>query len=530
MKTRSSRVTAVILLLLICAVVAIYRHGWFDVSFVVRPDVETDANSDTDSGAADTDDDTTLDSALIIDTPEQTDTNSTSTESAPVTDSSDGGSDVPVEPEFAFPTVAEVDADYTRSYEEWVSDGDEWVLALTEFETPSYFSSEKRNVYTVTYVAQEDRSPYQPVYTKIKEDKPAILLYMGYIIVETDTEDRSNIYTSKRKLIGSFDDKNITLAWCRDTEDRPLFIYKDAYYYLDEKKGRFVESDYDPETESRGACFDYSPEYGVETTDRRFLSTSEIVYTYEPIEGMFDEEGYQLAYKIPHVQYTYALSTKANKVLSEYIYYGRYPFSESLAAVIDEEGHLYYIKTTGKVAIKASKVRNDVELGNKVYDFYMEPITNGEESIGFYYFDRGLVRVRVMTVDYARYNREERRIYVVSDKDILIYEDGDKFQTPEGYDIKAYSSGMILLERDGKYGYMDYTGAWIVEPTLTYAEPFYEGVAVIGNGDERALIDRNGAYVIPFGEYSYISNASMGIIAVYGEDDGWQVIYKMKKD
>ncbi len=526
MKTRSSRVTALIMLLLISAVVAIYRHGWFDVSFINRPVTETVGESDS-SDSADTDTDgTTFDSDLILDTPGQTDTDSASTESSSAQDGTDGATP---EPEFYLPTVAEVDADHTRSYEEWVSTG-EWVLALTEFETPSYFSSEKRNVYTVSYVPQEDRSPYQPVYTKVKEDKPAILLYMGYIIVETDTENRSNIYTAKRKLIGSFDDKNITLAWCRDTEDRPLFIYKDAYYYLDEKKGRFVESDYDSVTESRGACFDYTPEYGVETSDRRFLSTSEIVYTYEPIEGAFDEEGYQLAYKVPHVQYTYALSTKANKALTEYIYYGRYPFSESLAAVIDEDGHLYYIAKTGKVAIKPSKVRNDVELGNKVYDFYMEPITNGEESIGFYYFDRGLVRVRVMTVDYARYNREKRRIYVVSDKDVLIYENGDRFRTPEGYDIKAYSSGMILLERDGLYGYMDYTGAWIVEPTLTYAEPFYEGVAVIGNGDERALIDRNGAYVIPFGEYSYISNASMGIIAVYGEDDGWQVIYKMKKD
>ncbi|MBR6743728.1 MAG: WG repeat-containing protein, partial [Clostridia bacterium] len=159
-------------------------------------------------------------------------------------------------------------------------------------------------------------------------------------------------------------------------------------------------------------------------------------------------------------------------------------------------------------------------------------ITNGEESIGFYFFEHGLCRVRLMSVDYYRYEKY-KRLYVVSDNDFIIYANGDRFPIPEGYDVISYSSGMILLEKDGKYGYMDYTGDWIVDPVLKYAEPFYEGLAVIGAGEdgkERALIDVSGQYVIPPGEFSYISHASTGLLTVWSDEDGWELLYKMKLD
>jgi hypothetical protein len=131
----------------------------------------------------------------------------------------------------------------------------------------------------------------------------------------------------------------------------------------------------------------------------------------------------------------------------------------------------------------------------------------------------------------------------------MIYTNGKEFEIPSGYDVIAYSSGMILLKHNGKYGYMSYTGAWVVQPTLSYAEPFYEGLAVIGDGrGNYALIDTEGNFVIPYGVFSYISNASTGVIAAYiGEylstypgantqqnsnispvSRGWHILYKMK--
>ena len=86
---------------------------------------------------------------------------------------------------------------------------------------------------------------------------------------------------------------------------------------------------------------------------------------------------------------------------------------------------------------------------------------------------------------------------------------------------------MILLSRDGKYGYMDYTGKWIVEPNLLEASPFIEGVAAIKNrGGKCGMIDRSGNAVIPF-KYDYVSNISSGLVAAYSESTGWDIYTKM---
>lgn len=523
MKSRSSRVTALILMLLISAVLMIYRAGWFDVSYIVRPETEgtdTGAKPESEFVAG-----TNTDNEEITDT--NTDTESADTGSNTDSANADTGDSV-TPPKFTPVSVAEAeDCGYELSYDEW-NTGEDWILAALPMELPDYYSSGKHTVTTVAYEPQ-DRAPSIVVYSEKEEDKLAVTLYMGYVIIETEEENISCIYSSSGDLIGTFDSEEITPAMCRDEKDRPLFLYKEAYYYLDTKRGRFTQSDYDPTEDLRGARFDYTPDYGDGVADRTFSHSMEIVYEYDPIENKYDEEGFQLAYKIPVELHTYTLVNKYGTQVKDTVYYGAYAFSESRAAVVDEEGHLMFITRSGNVAVNPKTTRNDLTLGIKVYDFYLEPLTNGEESIGFYFFEHGLCRVRIMTVDRSRYNRNGR-LYVTSEDDVLIYNNGDIFEVPEGYDIKSYSSGMILLEKNGKYGYMDYTGSWVVDPYLTYAEPFYEGLAVIGTNEGRALIDTEGNTVIPFGVYSHISHASTGVISAYGDECGWVILHKMQKD
>lgn len=529
MKSTASRFASVILLFLLCAVFGVYRLGWFDISFVVRPNTSYSENTDPNS-PSDSENENETRSENISDT-----TGDDRTDETEPSKSDSASSDVEEKNENGgvcnIISAAEAkEGGYSRSYGEWNPSGS-WILASADADgiLPGYYSETKTTEYKVSYEMQADKSPYKPVYTPYETDKRSVTLYMGYIITETDKEGTVNIYSSDLKLIGSYNENEISPAWCRDNSDRPLFIYKDAYYYLDAKKGTFIEADYIPERDSRGANFDYTPDYGDDDNGRTFEVSSEIYDVYETIPKLFDEEGFQMAYRIPTLRYLYTLKDSVGNTVSDEVFYGAYAFSESRAAVIDGDGHLYYITKSGSVAVRTGKVRRDVELGRSVFDFYMEPITNGAESIGFYYFEHGLSRVRLLTVDYYRYDKYGI-VYTVSDDDILIYANGDKFPTPVGYDVIAYSSGMILLEHNGKYGYMDYTGDWIVEPTLSYAEPFYEGLAVIGVGDEGelfAMINTDGEYVIPPGQFSYISNASSGVISAYG-DDGWSILYKMK--
>lgn len=529
MKNVGSRFTALILMLILCAVLAVYRAGWFDVTFVTRPAVSSPEQSSSDSTKNDTSS-TTSTSSTSSDSSDSVDSSSSVSDSSSSVGTSDtsgegSGSDTPSELLF-IPYKDAKSEGYNLSYSDWVT-GSGWVLAASDVKLPSYFSSTSETVFEITHEISKDKTEVIPVYTEKTQARPALKLYMGYILTETSNKNRTNIYSSSGKLLGSYDRRDVSPAWCRDGEDRPLFIYKDAYYYLDEAKKTFVESDYDPDRDGRGAEFDYTPDYGKDSDGMKFLSIVETVFDYELIEGKFDEKGYPLAYKIPRDIYKFALAKSKGDAITEYSFFGKYPFSEKLAAVIDADDHLYYIDNKGKTVINGGSSRLDTSLGRRVYEYYMEPVTNGTESIGFYFFEHGITRARVTLID-KYYFDQDGTVFVVGDEDVLIYDDGSRFPVPVGYDIISYSNGMILLSKDGKYGYMSYTGEWIVDPYLTYAEPFYEGLAVVGKGSSRALIDVNGKEIIPFGQFSHISNASSGLIAVYG-DDGWKVLYKCEK-
>ncbi len=184
--------------------------------------------------------------------------------------------------------------------------------------------------------------------------------------------------------------------------------------------------------------------------------------------------------------------------------------------VIDEEGKVMF----------TSRKSFTSDLGWNANEYYTEPLLRDISSIGSYYFDHGLLRIRL--VSYDRYQYIKYDMFMVgTDDDILIRPDGTKFYIPAGYKLEAYSDGVLLLSRDGKYGYMDYTGKWIAQPDLMYGGPFVEGVAVVQNKvGNWGMIDTNGKSVIPM-KYSYVSNASSGLVAAFNEKTGWDIYAKM---
>ena len=156
----------------------------------------------------------------------------------------------------------------------------------------------------------------------------------------------------------------------------------------------------------------------------------------------------------------------------------------------------------------------------------MPPISQGPESIGYFYYDNGYVRARFETIDYWNYSKNNR-IQVYSSEEVLLNTKGERFPIPAGYNLKGYSDGMLLLERNGLYGFMDTTGGWIAQPIFSYAEAFSEGLAVLATPDGRyGMIDTEGNIVLPFA-YGHISSCSDGLIAAYTESEGWEIIRKM---
>lgn len=51
-------------------------------------------------------------------------------------------------------------------------------------------------------------------------------------------------------------------------------------------------------------------------------------------------------------------------------------------------------------------------------------------------------------------------------------------------------------KKDGKYGYIDSTGKFVIEPRFNWAGEFSEGLARVGIGGKGGVIDRTGKVVV----------------------------------
>ena len=211
---------------------------------------------------------------------------------------------------------------------------------------------------------------------------------------------------------------------------------------------------------------------------------------------------------------------------TDFKYAQAYNFSESRAYTVDANGIVKIINTSGNSAVYLYNVFKTSSGAGSFYHFeyYTEPFERDEYKLGHYYYDDGLIRMRVVERLYYKLDIYE------NDYEVLLDKNGKKSTViPEGYNLVSYSDSVLLLERNGRYGYYHRDGYWVAQPIYTYAAPFIEGVAVLGYTDGvKGVIDTAGNIVIPF-EYTSISNASTGIFACYSEAYGWKVFAKVSK-
>lgn len=374
------------------------------------------------------------------------------------------------------------------------------------FQLPESFSLRRRQVTRKVVKQPSDDGEWYVTTETSREQRPAIELYMGYILMDNGKE--VSLIASDATPLCAIDEQVYFPAYARDRYDRPLF-YRDSadggtvYFYLDTAGKNFISTEYDEVTEGRGLRFDYPASYGKSdsavTTDRNDLNG-------------------RMAYVMRGVG-----------MLTSYDFTRAYAFSENRAAVTTARNRsgLYFIDENGNRAFDTWKYYFN-EHGRDVYENLMLPLTDGIENIGSYYYEYGLTRVRRQVID--AYNwAYVGRVRTILEEDVLIRTDGTEYELPVGYELEGYSDGMILLSKDGRYGFIDYTGEWIAQPIYTDATPFVCGLATLTTEDGRVgMIDTEGNIVLQF-TFDYISQVSDGLIAVYREENGWTILKMMEE-
>ena len=580
------RFVSTVFFLLVAAAAVLYAQGRWDFPFIKRPTVEsavaedggkpTDSNSPSSANEPKPDegDDHGGDTPEVPDDP-----------GGDVPGGDDPGT-APARVEIAQMSDLSAAGWYvtTRDYDPSIH---RIAVLNVDLGASAAYTVRERNVYRETPVpnSKYEYGPDEVVVEFVAEDRPAVEAYAGYIFV--DRGDSVVVCDSFGTELFTYDE-SYYFAYTRDKNGEPLLYKPSTQTFYDSEGVNFVRvdsktyyrltrtgikySDYVDEIYGRGVHADLPPSYGAATEpyprsvivhnvtnlDLKYKLTGWVrtlwgfsagygepftVGWYDPVklaeEAAKAEEEYQKAVeeakkkgeKPPKRPKKTALeryeeAQEAAKLWDE-TPSRAYNYSEGLACVANEKGQMWFIDHSGKAAIVMKDVQSDNVIdGRPVVDNYLLPLTNGIESLGYYYFDHRLVRVRRLQYDLWRHERKEE--YVTADADELIYDDGTKFPVPEGYDVVSYSNGMILLRgigEDDRCGFMDYTGAWIVPPELDDAKPFVEGLAPVERDGRWGVVDTAGNVVIPFA-YDSIQTTSSGVIVCHYEG-GWTVFSKM---
>ncbi len=503
------RIIPVAFLAFVVTVTIAYQRGALDLSF-------TDGTADTS--------DTTVTDTRKPDTSDTAGTNAPDTSSTAAPDTS---ADTEPKPDTTVDAAGFLSG--IRQTSDAIGEGynitdtvwsDTYLLTRLTLEhpLPTAYSLRTRVEQVPERVANTEDSGYTTVINDVTVDRPAIEVYMDYILVDNGTT--VDILSRDGKLIISgVDTGTYVPAYTRDKEDRPLFIFTrpsqyypsqmlTSYCYID-GSGNFVDSDYNDATDSRGLYMNYPSYYGKSDDENLFAA-------YDEESGLFG----------------YANANGAVHNLG-YRYQRVYNFNNGFGCIVDENGFMHWLDENLRTAIsELPQYRyNGYHIwsssNRRLYHVYLRPDTFGEESRGMFYFDNGLILVRRQTIDAGHHDLAYNSSWdVVTDTEVLIRRDDTEFPLPPDYKLVSYSNGMILLEKNGKYGFMNYLGKWIVQPVYDYAEPYCEGLAVIGNGEKMGLVDTSGNFVTPM-IFDTIENVSGGIVAAWSDADGWVLFNKM---
>lgn len=299
--------------------------------------------------------------------------------------------------------------------------------------------------------------------------------------------------------------------------------------YTTEQKAGMVEYKHDPALINDLKLSSYS--YGA--VNHGLYPFPSFEYEVEIINQSQREEAAKKGEEIPKAIYNITIfrifwgymDEKGNTVI-EPQFNKAYNFSKDGYAVVeDRHGHICTIDKKGSIVYNPYDDKNLLyfpDMGNqKIRDGYYAPDTYGKESTGMLYYDNGYCLMRRILLDTENGNKVLRESLEVVD----IH--GNRVVYPSDYKLVSYGEGLLLLTKNGRYGFMNTKGEWVVEPNLTYASNFSEGLCVVGYSDGKlGVIDSKGNVILPF-IYKHIEDCSGGLITAYAPEGGWSVYQKL---
>ncbi|MDD4125426.1 MAG: WG repeat-containing protein [Eubacteriales bacterium] len=281
--------------------------------------------------------------------------------------------------------------------------------------------------------------------------------------------------TDVTELLGGY-----TFTGQRDLYGNPLFSKGGAYYYLD-SSSVIQPSDFSAVTDKRGFDFDIPIYLGVQDSNIK-----RIYYKNNPEGQKFGYYGNGRVY--------------ANYCTEAFA------FTNGRGCVIRTEKGVATIEIYSDFFYEHG--------GNLIASGYYPPLQRGLYSIGFFYFDDGFTRVRIKNTNGTF-------------EEALIDINGKLLRLLDDYALVSYSDSMLLVGNGMYYGYMTNNLNWVTNPVFIYAEPFLEGLAVVGTRDGKyGVIDTQGNYVIK-PVFDSVIRCSGGLMAAYSESDGWSVFVKV---
>jgi hypothetical protein len=211
---------------------------------------------------------------------------------------------------------------------------------------------------------------------------------------------------------------------------------------------------------------------------------------------------------------------KSGKIAIEPRFEDADPFSEGLAFVTESDGTLGYIDQAGRLSIKIGR-KNDAHAER----FFASGFKDGLATINLGddagYIDRAgtyVIRLKKgdrgapFSGDLAQVHRGESTSYVDKTGAYL-------FEPKLLFDLGEWSEGLIAAraESNGRYGYMNRSGRFVVAPQFDEADEFADGLAHVRIANKHGFIDRSGRFIIPL-KFDDVSPFFDGIAKVGLED------------
>lgn len=408
-------------------------------------------------------------------------------------------------------------------------------LALTEATYSSYstplhlaglgygtrlpFSQRMTTVATEVRVPLGTGAAYRSELVHTSVEKPLFELYMGYMLYENGSD--CHLYGGMGELL--LTDFCFQPAYARDSAGHPLFLLEGRYFYYDEETDRMHEAVYDETVLPLATGISYNAP--VETPYVRFCENGKWGYKLRKTgEVVID------------AIYTHAFNFVKNNDPAE----DRPAFAYLAVVIVGEVGHIRIINTEGVVVVDAYTSCDYTLLeGNSLSTFeawdgcYLPERADNIGAVGMDQIDEyGVLRVR------RRIVRKANRDVVPVDEDMLlrISRNGDNlgyhatyFSVPTGYQLCAYTEGVLLLKEQatGKYGYYSVEGYWLTAPVFLQASPVREGLAAVKTADgNMGLLSAAGEWVL-LPTFRYVSEVSGGSVLVYDTELGWRLLCKL---